>query len=86
MWELLNSSQGVDFRVVAGILRAGGWEGMRQSELLNQTFDLLAETADLSRHDRATLRLKRARAFEAERSSRAARKNSKGESGIDCEP
>jgi len=65
MWELLNSSEGVDFRVVAGILRAGGWEGMRQSELLNQTFDLLAETADLSRHDRATLRLKRARALEA---------------------
>ncbi|HLQ15864.1 MAG TPA: hypothetical protein VK256_08415 [Candidatus Eisenbacteria bacterium] len=69
IWELLNSGQGVDFRVVAGILRAGGWEGTRQSELLDQTFDLLGETADLSRHDRAVLRLKRARAVEAARSA-----------------
>jgi len=69
IWELLNSGQGVDFRVVAEILRAGGWEGTRQSELLDQTFDLLGETGDLSRHDRAVLRLKRARAVEAARSA-----------------
>ncbi len=68
MWELINSNPGVDFSVVAGILRAGGWEGMRQSELLDQTFDLLGETADLSKHDRAVLRLNRARARHAARS------------------
>lgn len=68
MWELINSGQGLDFKVVARILRAGGWESMRQSELLDQTFDLLGETADLSRHDRATLRMKRAHALEAARS------------------
>src|SRR5260370_14286443 len=68
MWELMNSGPGVDFKVVAGILQAGGWEGTRQSELFDQTFDLLGETADLSKHDRATLRLKRARALEAARS------------------
>ena len=68
MWELINSDRGVDFKIVSGILRAGGWDGMRQSELLDQTFDLLGETADLNKHDRATLRLNRARALEAARS------------------
>ncbi len=68
MWELMNSGPGVDFKVVAGILRAGGWDGMRQSELLDQTFDLLGETANLSKHDRVSLRLNRARALEAARS------------------
>jgi hypothetical protein len=68
MWALINSGPGVDFHVVAGILRAGSWEGIRQSELLEQTFDLLGETADLSKRDRATLRLNRARALEAVRS------------------
>lgn len=68
MWELMNTEPGVDFKVVSGILRAGGWEGRRQSEVLDQTFDLLGETADLSRNDRAALRLKRARALESARS------------------
>jgi hypothetical protein len=40
----------------------------KMAALLDQTFDLLGETADLSKHDRATLRLKRARALEAARS------------------
>lgn len=65
MWELIRSSQGFDFRVVAGILLGGGWEGRRQTELLDQTFDLLGETADLSKQDRAMLRLNRARAHQA---------------------
>jgi hypothetical protein len=68
MLALINSGPGVDFKVVAEILRAGGWEGVRQSELLDQTFDLLGETADLSKHDRTALRLNRARALEAARS------------------
>ena len=68
MWELINTDRGVDFNVVAGILRAGGWEGRRQSELLDQTFDLLGETADLSKQARGTLRLNRAHALDAARS------------------
>jgi hypothetical protein len=65
MWELISSSSGLDFRAVAGILVQGGWEGRRQTELLDQTFDLLGETADLSKQDRAMLRLNRARAHQA---------------------
>jgi hypothetical protein len=68
MWELINSGPNLDFKVVAGILQRGGWEGTRQTELLDQTFDLLGETADLSKHDRSVLRLNRARALEATRS------------------
>ncbi len=68
MFALINSGPGVDFKVVAGILRAGGWEGMPQSELLDQTFDLVGETAGLTKRDRSTLRLNRARALEAARS------------------
>ncbi len=68
MWALINSSRGVDFKIVAGILQAGGWDGIRQPELLEQTFNLLGETVDLSKKDRATLRLNRARALEAARS------------------
>jgi hypothetical protein len=64
MWELINSP-GFDFSAVAGILLRGGWEGKRQADLLDQTFDLLGETADLSKHDRAMLRLSRARAHQA---------------------
>jgi hypothetical protein len=68
MWELINCGRGLDFKAVAGILQRGGWEGTRQTELLDQTFDLLGETADLSKHDRAVLRLNRAHALEATRS------------------
>ena len=71
MWELIHSGSGVDFNVVAAILRAGGWEGIRQSEPLKQTFDLLAETADLSKRDREILKLTRAHALEAARSVEA---------------
>jgi hypothetical protein len=65
MWKLISSSPGFDFKAVAGILQRGGWEGKRQTELLNQTFDLLGETADLSKQDRAMLRLNRVRAHQA---------------------
>lgn len=65
MWELISSSPGFDFKAVAGILQRAGWEGKRQTELLDQTFDLLGETKDLSKQDRATLRLNRARAHQA---------------------
>ena len=68
MWELINSGRGLDFEAVAGILQQAGWEGPRQTELFGQTFDLLGETADLSKHDRAVLRLNRGRALEATRS------------------
>lgn len=68
MWELINSSPGFDFKAVAGILLRGGWEGKRQTDLLDQTFDLLGETADLSKRDRAMLRLNRVRAHQATRS------------------
>src|SRR5258708_12048956 len=62
MMELISSSPGFDFKAVAGILRRGGWEGKRQTELLDQTFNLLVETADLTKQGRAMLRLNRARA------------------------
>ena len=68
MWELINTGRGLDFKAVAGILLRGGWEGKRQTELIDQTFDLLGETADLSKHDRAKLRLNRTSALEAARS------------------
>jgi hypothetical protein len=68
MWELINSGRGLDFKAVVGILQRAGWVGTRQTELLIQTFDLLGETADLSKHDRAMLRLNRAHALEATRS------------------
>lgn len=65
MWSLINSRQGLDFKALALILLRGGWEGKRQTELIDQTFDLLGETADLSKHDRAKLRLNRTNALEA---------------------
>ena len=68
MWALINFGPGLDFKAVAGILQRGGWTGIRQTSLLDQTFDLLDETADLSKHDRAVLKLNRARALEATRS------------------
>lgn len=68
MWELINSVQGLDFEAVVGILQRGGWERKRQEELIDQTFDLLGETADLSKHDRAKLRMNRTRALEVARS------------------
>ncbi len=67
MWELINSGRGLDFKAVAGILQQAGWEGPRQTELFGQTFDLLGETANLNKHDRAVLRLNRARTLEATR-------------------
>lgn len=68
MWVLIWSGRGLDFKGVAGILQRAGWEGTRQAELLSQTFDLLEETAGLSKQDRAVLRLNRAHALEATRS------------------
>jgi hypothetical protein len=68
MWELINSGRGLDFKAVAGILQQAGWEGPRQTELFGETFDLLGETANLRKHDRAVLRLNRAHASEATRS------------------
>jgi hypothetical protein len=68
LWELISNGPGMNFNFVVGILRAGGWEGARRSELLDQTFDLLGETANLSKQDRVTLRLNRVRAVEATRS------------------
>ncbi len=65
MVELIRSSPGFDFKVVTGILLRGGWEGNRQTELLDQTFDLLGEAADLNKQGRAMLRLNRARAHQA---------------------
>jgi len=67
MWGLMNSGSGLDFKTVSGILQRGGWEGKRQTQLLDETFDLLGETADLSKQDRATLKLNRMRAGQATR-------------------
>jgi hypothetical protein len=67
MWELINSRQGLDFKAMAGILLRGGWPGKRQTELIDHTFDLLGETADLSKPDRAKLRLNRTSALQAVR-------------------
>lgn len=68
MWELINSDPTFDFKVVANILERGGWEGTRQTELVDQTFDLLAETPGMNKHDRTALRLKRFAALAATRS------------------
>jgi hypothetical protein len=65
MYGIINSAPGLDFKVVAGILRRGGWAGKRQMQLFEQTFDLLGETADLSKQDRAMLKLNRVRARQA---------------------
>jgi hypothetical protein len=65
MWGLMNSGSGLDFKAIAEILLRGGWEGKRQTELIGQTFDLLGETADLSKQDRAVLKLNRVRARQA---------------------
>ncbi len=66
--ELISSSPGFDFNAVAGILLQGGWEGKRQTDLLDETFELIGETSDLSKHDRVMLRLNRVRAHQATRS------------------
>jgi hypothetical protein len=68
MWELINSTPGLDYKAIAEILLRGGWEGDRQTELLDQIFELLGETADLSKPNRAVLRLNRVRALQASRS------------------
>jgi hypothetical protein len=68
MWELINSSPGLDYEAVAGILLRGGWEGNRQTELLDETFELLGETADLTKSNRAMLKLNRVRALQTSRS------------------
>jgi hypothetical protein len=65
MWELISSSPGFDFNAVARILLRGGWKGKRQTDLLDKTFELLGETADLSKRDRVMLRLNRVRAHQA---------------------
>jgi hypothetical protein len=68
MWTLIKSGRGLDFRAVAEILGRGGLEPRRQAELLAQTFDLLWETPDLSKGDRAVLRQNRTHALAATRS------------------
>jgi hypothetical protein len=65
MYGLINSGSGLDFTAVAGILLRGGWLGKRQTELIDQIFDLLGETANLSKQDRAMLKLNRVRARQA---------------------
>lgn len=68
MWELVTSDRGLDFHEVTGILKRAGWEGTPQTDLLDQTFDLLGETVNLTKQDRRALRLNRARALQAARS------------------
>jgi hypothetical protein len=69
MWNLINSGRGLDFTAVTEILRRGGLEPSRQAELIEQTFELLGETADLSKRDRALLKQSRAHALVATRAS-----------------
>lgn len=67
IWSLIDSGPGLDFKAVTGILQQGGVEPKRQAELLEHTFDLLGETADLSKSDRTVLRQSRAHALAASR-------------------
>jgi len=68
MWTLISSGRGLDFKAVARILHRGGVNSTRQTELLEQTFDFLGETSDLSKRDRVALRHNRALALVATRS------------------
>lgn len=68
MCTLISSGGGLDIKAVAGIPQRGGLEPARQAELLEQTFDLLGETSDLSKRDRSVLRQNRALAMVATQS------------------
>lgn len=67
MLALLNSSAGLDFRIIFHLLMQSGWQGERQVEVLSSTFDLLLETDGLTKRDRSALRLTRARALDGAR-------------------
>lgn len=64
MWALLNTGSGLDFKIVASLLRQAGKTQRQQVALLTTTFDLLAETSDLSKTDRSALHRIRNRALE----------------------
>lgn len=64
MWALLNTGSGLDFKIVASLLRQAGKTHQQQVALLTTTFDLLAETSDLSKTDRFALHQLRNRALE----------------------
>jgi len=68
MWELINFGSGLDFEAVSQILLQGGWGAKRQTELLEETFNLLGETAGLSKRDRAKLAQSRVRVVHTVRS------------------
>lgn len=64
MWALLNTGSGLDFEIVASLLRQAGKTHQQQVALLTTTFDLLAETSDLSKTDRSAFHRLRNRALE----------------------
>jgi hypothetical protein len=67
MWALLSHDPGVDFRIVSRLLDSAGRTPDQQVELLGATFDILEETANLTKTNRAELRRARVRALEAVR-------------------
>ena len=69
MLALLNLGKGLDFSIITEILRQSGWQGERQAEVLGNTFDLLIETENLTNRDRLALRLNRATALDASRTT-----------------
>jgi hypothetical protein len=60
MWSLLNTGAELDFKLVARLLSEAGWQPEQQAELLGAAFDLLEETPDLTKRNRAALRALRA--------------------------
>ena len=67
MWGLLNADSGLDFKIVASLLRQAGKSHDQQIGLLVTTFDLLAETSGMSKADRSALHRLRNSALESVR-------------------
>lgn len=68
MWALLNAGPGLDFRIIAGLLREAGKSPVQQVSLISKVFDLLEETPDLNKTSRAAMRRLRSGALESVRS------------------
>lgn len=56
MWALLHNDRALDFRIVSRLFDQAGRKPDQQLELLDATFDLLEETPQLTKSNRAELR------------------------------
>lgn len=65
MWALLSNEPGLNFKVVSRLFEQAGRKPEQQLELLNATFGLLEETANITKANRAELRRHRDRALGA---------------------